>query len=228
MGMEYLGDLIAEIRKAQADLDGIIDNRDQRYIKRFDALEGSINEFYKKLNRPGAESTGADTDARKDAVDYCILKHAIAHPKADTAEVGYAPSPDEIDTATIARRAIEALWHHGNVERLDNLHKKSLTSFAFGSNQFVLPPQLSNRVLSCLTDYGDVASLMGQESTGGGSLKFLIDNVRMGAGWACEASCFANNPQPDLQEGLGELEIKPETIRFVCCVGRGKSIRRPF
>jgi hypothetical protein len=52
MGMEYLGDLIAEIRKARADLDGIIDNRDQRYIKRFDALEGSINEFYKKLNRP--------------------------------------------------------------------------------------------------------------------------------------------------------------------------------
>jgi hypothetical protein len=39
MGMENLGDLIAEIRKARADLDG------QRYIKRFDALEGSINEF---------------------------------------------------------------------------------------------------------------------------------------------------------------------------------------
>jgi hypothetical protein len=87
MGMENLGDLIAEIRKARADLDGIIDNRDQRYIKRFDALEGSVNEFYKKLNRPGAESTGADTDERKDAVDCCILKHAIAHPKADTAEV---------------------------------------------------------------------------------------------------------------------------------------------
>jgi hypothetical protein len=27
-------------------------------------------------------------------------------------------------------------------------------------------------------------------------------------GWACEASCFANNPGPDLQEGLGTLEIK--------------------
>jgi hypothetical protein len=30
------------------------------------------------------------------------------------------------------------------------------------------------------------------------------------AAWACEASCFANNPQDDLKEGLGELEIKAE------------------
>jgi HK97 family phage major capsid protein len=82
-----------------------------------------------------------------------------------------------------------------------------------------LPPQLSNRVLSCLTDLEDVAGLMSQESTSGGSLKFMIDNTRMGAAWACEASCFANNPQPDLQDGLGELEIKAETLRFVCCVG---------
>ena len=160
MGMENLGDLIAEIRKARADLDGIIDNRDQRYIKRFDALEGSINEFYKKLNRPGAESTGADTDARKDAVDYCILKHAIAHPKADTAEVNFSPTSDEVMDAAVAREAIEALWHHGNVDRLDNLQRKSLSSFAYGSNQFILPPQLSNRVLSCLTDLEDVAGLM--------------------------------------------------------------------
>jgi hypothetical protein len=36
-------------------------------------------------------------------------------------------------------------------------------------------------------------------------------------GWACESSCFANNPQPDLQEGLSELEIEPERIRMVVC-----------
>jgi HK97 family phage major capsid protein len=35
--------------------------------------------------------------------------------------------------------------------------------------------------------------------------------------WAFEASCFANNPQPDLAEGMGLLEIKPETLRFVAC-----------
>jgi HK97 family phage major capsid protein len=40
------------------------------------------------------------------------------------------------------------------------------------------------------------------------------------AAWACESSCFANNPQPDLQEGLEEMDIKPETLRFVVCVTR--------
>jgi hypothetical protein len=40
------------------------------------------------------------------------------------------------------------------------------------------------------------------------------------AAWACEASCSANDPVPDLQEGLGELEIKPETLRFGVCTTR--------
>jgi HK97 family phage major capsid protein len=34
---------------------------------------------------------------------------------------------------------------------------------------------------------------------------------------ACDASCFSNNPQPDLQAGLGELEIKAEPLRYVLC-----------
>jgi HK97 family phage major capsid protein len=61
---------------------------------------------------------------------------------------------------------------------------------------------------------------MGQASTSTGGLKFFIDNQRMRVGaWACEASCFSNNPQPDLQDGLGELEIKTETLRFIVCAG---------
>src|SRR6185369_11345378 len=38
--------------------------------------------------------------------------------------------------------------------------------------------------------------------------------------WACETSCFANNPQPDLIQGLGELELKPESLRYILCVTR--------
>jgi hypothetical protein len=137
MGMEYLGDLIAEIRKARADLDGIIDNRDQRYIKRFDALEGSINEFYKKLNRPGAESTGADTDARKDAVDYCILKHAIAHPKADTAEVNFRRHPTRSGMPRLRGRrsrpsgitAMSIGWITCNVNRSPRLRMAATSLF---------------------------------------------------------------------------------------------------
>jgi HK97 family phage major capsid protein len=38
------------------------------------------------------------------------------------------------------------------------------------------------------------------------------------AGPATQAALpTANNPQPDLQEGLGEPEIKAEPIRFVTC-----------
>jgi hypothetical protein len=47
------------------------------------------------------------------------------------------PSPSEIDEALLCRKAIRSLFRHGNVDRLDNLEKESLTSFAFGSNQFV-------------------------------------------------------------------------------------------
>jgi hypothetical protein len=73
---------------------------------------------------------------------------------------------------------------------------------------FVLAPQMSDRVLSCLGDPTDVAGLMGQASTSGGSLKFLIDNARtQDAGSARDAACFANDPNPDLQEGLGALEF---------------------
>src|SRR5262245_7971689 len=77
---------------------------------------------------------------------------------------------------------------------------------------------MSNTVISCLVDPTDLAGLMNRVQISSGSIKFLIDNVRMQtAGWACEASCFANNPTPDLQEGLGELEIKAETLRYTAC-----------
>jgi len=76
-----------------------------------------------------------------------------------------------------ATTALDAFFRHGNIDRVE--HKKSLTSFSFGSNQFVLLPQMSDRVLSCLVDPTDIAGLMGQATTSAGSLKFLIDNARM-------------------------------------------------
>jgi HK97 family phage major capsid protein len=159
-------------------------------------------------------------DERRDAIQYCHTKHEISVPKNDGRAPLYTPSSCEVDEAVLATKALRSLFRHGNVDRLDNLEKKSLTSFAFGSNQFVLPPQMSDRVLSCLVDPTDVSGLMGQETTARDSLKFLIDSVRMAdASWACDASCFANNPQPDLQDGLGELEIKAEMIRHIVCAG---------
>jgi HK97 family phage major capsid protein len=116
---------------------------------------------------------------------------------------------------------LRALIRHGDQNKLDVHERKSLSAFSFGTNQFLLPPELSNQTLSCLVDPSDLSGLVNRVQISACSIKFLIDNARMGlGGWACEASCFANNPQPDLQAGLGELEIKAEAIRFVACATR--------
>ena len=55
----------------------------------------------------------------------------------------------------------------------------------------------------------------------GPGIKFLVDNeVWDVAAWACESSCFANNPTQQLGSGLGELEIKPESLRYIVCTTR--------
>jgi HK97 family phage major capsid protein len=214
MGMELV-DVLKEIRAASENMT----KADSAAAQRFDAIETSINDLFKRLARPGSEGGGHDTE-RKEAIEYCVLKHDIAAPKVETGQPIYVPSPAEIDEAIIARKAITSLFRTGNVERLDPSERKGLTSFAFGANQFVLPAQISNRVLSCLADETDLAGLMGQETTSGGALKFPIDHAQMAdAAWACEASCFANNPMPDLQDGLGELEIKVDPLRFIACAG---------
>jgi formate dehydrogenase major subunit len=98
------------------------------------------------------------------------------------------------NTALSARKAIHNLFRHGDTSRLEPLEKKALTSFSFGSSGFILPPEMSNIVISCVVDETDVTGLMQNVTTSAGSLKFLIDNARMEASaWACEASCFANN-----------------------------------
>lgn len=113
---------------------------------------------------------------------------------------------------------MQQLFRTGSIDRVDAEFKKSLSAFSFGSAGLMLPPQQSNRVLRCLVDPTDFASLADQITISGPSIEFLIDNVEMTeAAWSCEASCFANNAQPDFSD-LGRLNIKPETIRFVACV----------
>jgi HK97 family phage major capsid protein len=215
------GPILSDLRRANEAIEGVPDR-----LKPIEASTSantkSIDELYKITRRPsfGGSSDTISDFVRKDATEYCQVKHDLATPKNDGVSAEYVPSPSEIDNALLARKALRGLFRHGNVDRLDNLEKKSLTSFAFGSNQFFLTPEMSGRVISCIHDPTDVAGLMGQATTSTGSLKFFIDNQRMQiAGWACDASCFSNNPQPDLQEGLGEMEIKTESLRFIVCAG---------
>jgi HK97 family phage major capsid protein len=213
-----LADLVKEIKTASEN----IAQADAKASQRIDAIEKSINALYVKVNRPGSIQTTSDDEAleRKDAIGLCKTRRALTVPKIDAGvSDNYQPSSAEIDDGLLARRGIKNLWRHANPERLDQLERKSLSSFTLGTNAFILPPTLATQALSCIVDPTDMSGLVNVVNISGPSIKFLIDNVRISvAAWACEASCFANNPQPDLQAGLGEMEIKAETLRFVLCV----------
>jgi hypothetical protein len=64
--------------------------------------------------------------------------------------------------------------------------------------------------LSCLVEPSDLSGLVNCVSISAGSVRFFIDNARVGlGGWACDASCFADNPTPDLQAGSASWELRP-------------------
>jgi hypothetical protein len=118
-------------------------------------LAAAIDELYKIARRPGVGGSGSAVDdpERKDAEAHCRTRRALTIPKVEgNVASGYTPSPSEIDEALTARKAMRALWRHGDPSRLEPTEKKSLSSFAFGSNSFILSPQISNQVLSCLVD----------------------------------------------------------------------------
>jgi HK97 family phage major capsid protein len=121
----------------------------------------------------------------------------------------------------VACKALQTLMHSIDVAQIPELERKALTSFNMGASGFILQPEMSSRILSCLVDITDVAGIMANISISGPSIKFMVDDVRiMQAAWACETSCFANNPPAVLTEGLGEVELKPETLRYIVCASR--------
>jgi hypothetical protein len=205
-----LGDLVDQIKQVTDD----IKVADSSFGKRLSDAEKCISDLYRKTHRPsGFSADPSATDERKSATEMCCIKHALDVPKIETTE--YVPSSAQIDAALAAKRGLSALIRHGDMNKLDSMERKSLSAFSFGTNQFLLPPQMASQALSCLVYPTDLSGLVSRVQISAGSIKFLIDNARMAVGaWACENSCFANNPTPDLQEGLGELEIKAETIRM--------------
>jgi HK97 family phage major capsid protein len=219
-----VAELVAEIKAASENI-AAADAHNKQALTRIEtkqeSLETSVNDIWKRISRPGAEHVVDDDAAlaRKSASELCRIRRSLTVPKLDIGVADdYAPSSSEIDEALAARKALKSLFRNGEA-RLDHLQKKSLSSFSFGTNAFLLPPEMSSRILSCLVSPTDISGLVDHVQISAGSIKFLIDNVRMGLGaWACQSDCFSNNPVPDLQSGLGELEIKAETIRYVQCV----------
>jgi len=166
MGAE-LADLVAEIKAASAN----IANGDSWINKRVDQIEKSLNEIYRKVNRPGAERTDDEEVAeRKEAIGLCRTRRALTVPKFDAGvSDNYEPSAAEIDDGLRARRGIKNLWRHANPERLDALERKSLSSFTLGTNDFILPPTLASQALSCIVDPTDMSGLVNHVNISGPS-----------------------------------------------------------
>jgi len=120
-------------------------------------MQRALDQLYLRVNRPGAAAGNDDDVAHRSAVAHCILKHDLVVPKNDGAPA-YVPSASDIDEALSARTGLAMLFRHGDANRLPNECKKSLTSFSFVQNGFILPPELSNQVISCVIDPTDVAT----------------------------------------------------------------------
>lgn len=205
----------------EAKLDRIVADQ-TKSVEKYQTLEATIDELAKTLRRPGVGGSRSDVEEaeRKSAIALLETKHALTVQKRDP-DHPFAPNEDQIATAIEANRAMKSLIHSTNFSQLTEVERKSLSAFNVGSNGFILSPEMSSTVLSCLEDVSDITGLMNNVTIAGPSIRFLVDNVRLDtAAWACEASCFANNPQADLNTGLGELELKPETLRYIVCSTR--------
>jgi len=209
------------IRKADDANREKIEGLESRYA----SLETSVNDLFKPTGRPGGEWGRDLTDERKSAIEMCRTHHNERLPKGDLATTEYVPSSTEIDEAIIARRALPSFIGHGNLDRFDGSICKSLSSFSFGSSGFLLPPERSNVVLSCLVDPSDLSSLFNRVSISSSSITFPIDNARMAlAAWSCESGCFSNNPMPDLQDRAWGTQYKTRNNQ-ICCLRGPRSSR---
>jgi len=223
--MHVLDEMKADIKKhgqlsvdTEAKVIKITDDMAANATK-WQGLEDSLNDLRKRLLRPGQEPERNDDKSRKAALDLLQMKHELRIIKKDP-EHPFTATEEQIAEAGVAVKAMHELMNTTNIDNLSLEYRKALTAFSFGSNGFILAPEMSSQVLSCLTDYTDVAGLMRSMTISGPSVRFMINNVRIDyAAWACEATCFANNPQADLS-GLGEMELKPETLRYVFCATR--------
>src|SRR5262249_46106361 len=106
--------------------------------------------------------------------------------------------------------------------RLGELERKSLSEFSLGSLGVLVPPEVSNQILSCLVDPGDLTGIVGAMTIGGASVPFLTDSVDSEElfDWACSGPWAPNGSGADIAAGLGQIEIKAEEIRGVVCASR--------
>jgi HK97 family phage major capsid protein len=235
---ETISELLEEVRKTRDQLAEADKERIQKIARKADQsdlqklndfvvakvreLQNATDQLSIKLGRPGggALESGA-ASLRQNTRGLLELKHQSRVTKSAPNEPAFNPSESDLEEAEHAVKALRHLFKCTSLDQIPTLERKALTAFSVGASGFILQPELSDRILSCLTDVTDLSGLVGQITISSGSIKFMVDDVRlMRAAWACETSCAANNPPGQLTEGLGEVEIKAETLRYLVCASR--------
>jgi len=208
-----LANILSEIKSATDSLEA----RDRRVR----ALEGTVNDLMRRMGRPSGGNGLGETDERSQAIGLLEQKHFATVTKRDALLPEPNFSEEQIAEAKLAIRGVRTLMHSTSIDQVPLDQRKALSAFSFGAQGFLLAPEISSQILSCLESVTDIAALMQNINISGASIKFLTDNETWDvAAWACEASCFANNPTQQLGSGLGELEIKPESLRYIVCATR--------
>ena len=182
-------------------------------VKRLQGLEEAVNNLMKHQQRPGNYEDKKKAEQRERAINYLEARHNSKFDKQQgLIEHPFTYTEDEVKGAELAIQALRALMHTTDKANLSAEHQKALSAFTFGSQGFILAPEMSNEILSCLVDITDITGLMRNMTISGPSIKFMVDNeVWDVAAWACESSCFANNPTQQIGSGIGEVEFKPES-----------------
>jgi HK97 family phage major capsid protein len=182
-----LANILSEIKSATDSLEA----RDRRVR----ALEGTVNDLMRRMGRPSGGNGLGETDERSQAIGLLEQKHFATVTKRDALLPEPNFSEEQIAEAKLAIRGVRTLMHSTSIDQVPLDQRKALSAFSFGAQGFLLAPEISSQILSCLESVTDIAALMQNINISGASIKFLTDNETWDvAAWACEASCFANNP----------------------------------
>jgi HK97 family phage major capsid protein len=212
-----LNNILHEMRSATS----LIDQRDQATRSRLGHLEASVNDLMRQMGRPRGGNGSPDVDERKSALEMLQQRHHYTQTKHDAMLPEPSFSEDQIAESKLAIRGLRTLMHSTSIDQVPLDQRKALSSFSFGSSGFILAPEMSNEILSCLEDITDIAGIMRNITISGPSIRFMVDNELFDvAAWACDSSCFANNPSAQIGQGIGEVEIKPESLRYIVCTTR--------
>ena len=211
-GSKSVGEVQAKIERISTDQAGV--------VTKLQSLEETLNVLSKKINRPGSDNDSEPGDTRAQAIGLLEAKHYSKVTKQDP-DHPFKYTEDQVTEAQFAIKALHSLMHSTHISNLPHDQQKALSSFNLGASGFILAPEMSATVLSCLVDDTDLSGLMQNLTISGPSVKFMVDNeVWDIAAWACETQCFANNPTQQIGEGLGEIEVKPESLRYIVCASR--------